>query len=114
MAHCTGATKTGRQCRQKADGCEPDPDRCRLHPRAKQVPAGNVEAFNEWVSGLDTAGSENVALVQAGRGLAAAVDANDTNANLWGRYLEALQLLMADDEIDDEAAAIFDEFGGDA
>lgn len=109
MAQCTGTTKTGKQCRQKATAGD-DPDRCPRHPRRRDVPEGNVEAFNEWLGQLDTDGADNPALVMAGRRLAAAVDENPAHANLWSRYLEVLRLLMQEGELDDEAQGVLDEF----
>ena len=54
----------------------------------------------------------DAALVEVARSLARAVDENPAHANLWSRYLEALKLLTADDGVDDEARALFDEFTG--
>lgn len=109
MAQCTGTTKTGNRCKQKAtDGG--DVDRCPRHPRRTDLPVGNLDAFNEWLTGLDTDGASNGALVQAGRSLAKAVDDNPAHANLWRQYVEVLRLLMEDERIDDDAQNVLDDF----
>ncbi len=109
MAQCTGETKSGNRCHQKA---AVDNDRCHRHDRGRATAhLGNVAAIGVTIKALESDQSDvDAALAEAARSIAAALDENPTNANLWGRYLDAISLLMAGDELDDEVAALFDQY----
>jgi len=108
MAQCTGETKTGNRCRQQAiDG----DDRCDRHQRGAVKRRGNAAAAEITIRALEASFSDlDAALVEAVRSLAAAVDENPAHANLWSRYLEALELLANDDGDPDDAREVFEQF----
>ena len=108
MAQCTGETKTGNRCRQQSiDG----DDRCDRHQRGAVKRRGNAAAVELTIQALEASFSDlDAALVEAVRSLAAAVDENPAHANLWSRYLEALELLTADDSDTDGALDVFRQF----
>lgn len=112
MAQCTGTTKTGNRCRQKVSEGSGDPDRCDRHPRQQVVTRGaNVLAVERTLMALEADLHDvDAALAQAARSLAAAVDQNPQFPNLWARYLQCLELLRADDDIDEEAEEIFQRY----
>ncbi len=112
MAQCTGTTKTGNQCRQKAASAGVDPDRCERHPRKKVVERGaNALAVERTLAALESDQHDvDAALAQAARSLAAAVDENPQFPNLWSRYIECLRLLLTDDEVDEETQGIFQKY----
>lgn len=108
MAQCTGETKTGKRCRQQSIAGD---DRCERHQRGAVKRRGNAAAVEITIRALEANFSDlDAARVEAVRSLAAAVDENPQHANLWSRYLEALELLATDDSDTDGALEVFRAF----
>lgn len=93
------------------------PGGLKVHQRRKHKdePSGtvNVAALESTLSELERLGrfeKVDAAQVQAVRSIAAAVDADPFNAQMWRQYREALDDLMrADDDADDGLTAALEE-----
>lgn len=97
------------------------PGGLKVHQRRKhkdEVPVGsvNVAALETTLAELERLGrfeKVDAAQVQAVRSIAAAVDVDPFNAQMWRQYREALEDLMrADDDADDSLAAALAEIRG--
>lgn len=91
-----------------------------LHRRAKHpdgAPTSNLSAVEQTLEALRSAGRlepVDAAHVQALRSMAAALDANPFNSQMWKEYREAIGELRADDGDDGEVQALLDRLSAPA
>ena len=84
------------------------------HRRAKHpsdTAGANLRAVEETIAALSQAGRlepVDAALVQMLRSMAAALDANPFNSQMWKEYREAIEGLRADDGDDGDVQALLD------